>query len=88
MHVLIINGSPRTQKLSNTDKIIHSLIKGMEQDDKDLTYELYSVSDRKQWKDAGEAFAGKPTGHGLSALHLRRGTGSSRGRGPPAFRAP
>ena len=57
MHVLIINGSPRIQKLSNTDKIIHSLIKGMEQEDKDLTYELYSVSDRKQWKDAREAFA-------------------------------
>ncbi|MBP5262165.1 MAG: NAD(P)H-dependent oxidoreductase [Clostridiales bacterium] len=56
MHVMIINGSPRTQELSNTDKIISHLVKGMKTEDKDLTTELYSISDRKQWDDAREAF--------------------------------
>ena len=56
MHVMIINGSPRVQNLSNTDKIISRLVKGMKTEDKDLTYELYSISDRKQWEDAREAF--------------------------------
>ncbi|MBO4635919.1 MAG: hypothetical protein J5685_02120 [Clostridiales bacterium] len=56
MHVLIINGSPRVQKYSNTDKIISALKEGMEQYDPGITTELYSISDRKQWDDAREAF--------------------------------
>lgn len=56
MHVMIINGSPRVQSLSNTDKIISRLVKGMKTEDEKLTYELYSISDRKQWDAAREAF--------------------------------
>ena len=56
MHVMIINGSPRVQSLSNTDKIISRLVKGMKTEDEELTYELYSISDRKQWDAAREAF--------------------------------
>lgn len=56
MHVMIINGSPRVQELSNTDKIISRLVRGMKTEDQDLTTELYSISDRKQWDDAREAF--------------------------------
>ena len=56
MHVLIINGSPRVQSLSNTDKIISRLVRGMKTEDEELTYELYSISDRKQWDAAREAF--------------------------------
>lgn len=57
MHVIIINGSPRVQDLSNTDKIIKRLVKGMEKADPSVTHELYSISDRKQWDAAREAFA-------------------------------
>lgn len=54
MHVVIINGSPRTKKYSNTDKIIQTFGKGMIQSG--ATYELYSLSDRKEWEAAREAF--------------------------------
>ncbi|MBR5083351.1 MAG: flavodoxin family protein [Prevotella sp.] len=53
-HVVIINGSPRTRKHSNTDKIIQSFAKGLEEND--ITYELYSLSSRKEWDAAHEAF--------------------------------
>ena len=53
---MIINGSPRVQKLSNTDKILTKLIEGMKEADPELTYEMYCISDRKQWDPARAAF--------------------------------
>ena len=57
MHVVIINGSPRAQQYSNTDKIIKRLTEGMTSYDASITYEIYSISDRKQWDRARDAFA-------------------------------
>lgn len=54
MHVVIINGSPRVQKNSNTDKIIQWFCKGLQ--DAGSSYELYSISNRKEWDAAREAF--------------------------------
>lgn len=54
MHVIIINGSPRVQKYSNTDKILQSFGKGLQESG--TTYELYSLSNRKEWDAAREAF--------------------------------
>lgn len=56
MHVVIINGSPRVQKNSNTDIIIQSFGKGLRESGS--TYELYSLSNRKEWDAAREAFSG------------------------------
>ncbi len=54
MHVVIINGSPRVQKFSNTDKMIQSFGKGLQASG--ATYDLYSLSNRKEWYAAREAF--------------------------------
>ena len=54
MHVVIINGSPRVQKYSNTDKIIQSFGKGLHESGS--TYELYSLSNRGEWDAARDAF--------------------------------
>lgn len=54
MHVVIINGSPRVQKYSNTDKIIQSFGKGLQASG--ATYDIYSLSNRKEWDAAREAF--------------------------------
>lgn len=54
MHVVIINGSPRVQKFSNTDKIIQAFGQGLHESG--FTYELYSLSNRKEWDAAREAF--------------------------------
>ena len=54
MHVVIINGSPRVQKFSNTDKIIQAFGRGIQESGS--TYELYSLSNRKEWDAAREAF--------------------------------
>lgn len=54
MHVVIINGSPRVQKHSNTDTIIQSFGKGLHESGS--TYELYSLSNRREWDAAREAF--------------------------------
>lgn len=54
MHVVIINGSPRVQKYSNTDKIIQSFGKGLQASG--ATYDIYSLSNRKEWDSALEAF--------------------------------
>ena len=54
MHAVIINGSPRVQKNSNTDKILKKFTKGMEESGS--TFELYSLSDRKVWESAREAY--------------------------------
>ena len=53
-HVVIINGSPRSKKFSNTDKILQSFTKGLEE--AGATYELYSLSNRSEWDSAREAF--------------------------------
>ena len=54
MHVIIINGSPRTREFSNTAKIIHSFVKGLEKEI--VTYELYSLSNLGEWDSARKAF--------------------------------
>lgn len=65
-HVVIINGSPRIRKHSNTDKIIQSFVKGFAETG--LTYDLYSLSSRKEWDAAREAFL--TNDHFLIALPL------------------
>lgn len=52
--LLIINGSPRVEKFSNTNKIIHSFAKGL--DEAGITWELHNLSNRKEWDAAREAF--------------------------------
>ena len=47
MHVVIINGSPRAQKYSNTEKIIAAFAKGLAE--KGSTFETHAVSNRKTW---------------------------------------
>ena len=54
MRIVIINGSPRTHEFSNTAKIIHSFVKGLEREN--ATYELYSLSNISEWDSAREAF--------------------------------
>ena len=54
MHVVIINGSPRSSQFSNTAKILQSFIKGYEADGD--TYELYSLSNPKEWDAARRAY--------------------------------
>jgi len=54
MNVTIINGSPRVKKFSNTDKIIQSFGKGLEEIGG--TYTLYTISNRGEWDAAREAF--------------------------------
>ena len=53
-HLVIINGSPRVAKYSNTDRIIHSFAKGLEE--AGVTWELHHLSNRKEWDAAREAF--------------------------------
>ena len=53
-HLVIINGSPRVANFSNTDKIIHSFAKGLEETG--ITWELHNLSNRKEWDAAREAF--------------------------------
>ena len=55
MHVVIINGSPRVQKFSNTDKIIQSFGKGLQASGS--SYDIYSLSNREEWDAAREAFS-------------------------------
>ena len=47
MHVVIINGSPRLHKYSNTEKIIAAFAKGLSE--KESTFETYAISNRKTW---------------------------------------
>lgn len=54
MHVLIINGSPRVQKYSNTDKIIDSFAKGLSSEG--VTSTKYAVSDRNAWNSIRKAY--------------------------------
>lgn len=54
MHVVIINGSPRVQKYSNTEKIIASFAKGLSE--KGVSFETYAVSDRSSWENIQKAY--------------------------------
>ena len=55
MHVLIINGSPRVKKYSNTDKILKKFTEGLCENGTD--FEQYEVSDHEQWETMRKAFA-------------------------------
>lgn len=66
MHIVIINGSPRVQKFSNTGKIIKSFGQGLQA--YGITFELYSLSNRKEWNAALEAFCSRE--HIIFALPL------------------
>lgn len=54
MHVIIINGSPRVQKYSNTEKIIASFAKGLSE--KGATFETYAISNCKSWEIIRKAY--------------------------------
>ena len=54
MHVVIINGSPRVQKYSNTEKIIASFTKGLSE--KGVSFEAYAISNRKSWEMIRDAY--------------------------------
>ena len=54
MHVVIINGSPRAQKYSNTEKIIASFTKGLSE--KGVSFEAYAISNRKSWEMIRDAY--------------------------------
>lgn len=54
MHVVIINGSPRVQKYSNTEKIIASFAKGLSE--KGASFETYAISNRKSWEMIREVY--------------------------------
>jgi len=54
MHLMVINGSPRIKKLSNTDKILEKFLEGFTKDGN--TYEQYEISDRKSWDRIREAY--------------------------------
>lgn len=53
-HVIIINGSPRVKKNSNTNKIIQAFAEGLEK--AGFTHKLYSLSNHAEWDEAREAF--------------------------------
>ncbi len=54
MHVVIINGSPRVQKYSNTERIIAAFAKGLSE--KKTTFETYAISSRKTWDMIRDAY--------------------------------
>lgn len=54
MHVVIINGSPRTESYSNTEKIIDSFVEGLSE--AGVSYERYVISKRKNWDKTREAY--------------------------------
>ena len=53
-HVVIINGSPRVKKNSNTNKIIQAFAEGLEK--AGITHKLFSLSNLAEWDEAREAF--------------------------------
>ncbi|MBO7563614.1 MAG: hypothetical protein J6T40_02050 [Clostridiales bacterium] len=55
MHALIINGSPRVKKYSNTDKILLKFTEGMA--GSGSTFEQYEISDCLQWEKIRKAFS-------------------------------
>lgn len=54
MHVVIINGSPRVQQYSNTEKIIDAFTKGLSE--KESTFETYAISNRVSWDIIRDAY--------------------------------
>lgn len=54
MHVVIINGSPRIQKYSNTEKIIASFTDGLSE--KGASFETHAISNRKSWETIQKAY--------------------------------
>lgn len=53
-HVIIINGSPRVKKNSNTNKIIQAFAEGLEK--AGITHKLYSLSNHDEWDETRKAF--------------------------------
>lgn len=53
-HIVILNGSPRVKKNSNTNKIIQAFVEGLEK--ADITHKLYSLSNRAEWDETRKAF--------------------------------
>lgn len=54
MHVVIINGSPRITRYSNTDKIVGAFERGLV--NQGVICERYAISDRDSWKDICHAY--------------------------------
>ena len=54
MHVLIINGSPRVKKYSNTNYILVKFTEGLRENG--ATFEQYEISDRGSWDQIRQAF--------------------------------
>lgn len=52
--IIIINGSPRVKKNSNTNKIIQAFADGLAK--AGITHKLYSLSNHDEWDEAREAF--------------------------------
>lgn len=53
MHLVVINGSPRVKKYSNSEKIIDAFCNGFSDD---ITYEKYAISSLKKWDQISDAF--------------------------------
>ena len=54
MHVLIINGSPRVKKYSNTNYILEKFTEGLRETG--ASFEQYEISDRGSWDQIRQAF--------------------------------
>lgn len=54
MHVVIINGSPRVRKYSNTEKIIAAFAKGLSENKS--TFETHAISNRTTWDAIRDAY--------------------------------
>lgn len=54
MHVVIINGSPRTEKYSNTEKIIDAFAEGLAETG--VSSERYAISNKLNWEKARTAY--------------------------------
>ena len=54
MHVLIINGSPRVKKFSNTNYILVKFTEGLRENG--ASFEQYEISDRGSWDQIRQAF--------------------------------
>lgn len=54
MHVVMINGSPRTEKYSNTEKIINAFAEGLSE--AGASFERYAISNKNNWEKARNAY--------------------------------
>ena len=54
MHVLIINGSPRVKKYSNTNAILEKFTEGLRENG--AAFEQYEISDRASWDRIRQAY--------------------------------